>query len=257
MTEKAYLFAGGCARSGTTALAKVLNCHDKVRIGIERFNLQWMHETLSPAVFETDRFFDVRAEDHRRWENVGKQLPALREGYEDAAFVGDKYPSVYKHYEMLAERFAPLRIVYIVRNPVSVALSFQRRFENPHDSFPHDGKRALNIWHGSIRTTVGALERGLPITVVSYERLFKSSDAVGTLFEALGLDPGDVDRKRLDRVLARFAQSSAAPRPVPEDLARHIFAFGKTRAYRKLIETHCLFRDTGTANATTDEAVFA
>lgn len=250
MTDRSYLFAGGCARSGTTVLAKVLNSHRDVRIGIERFNQHWANETLAPALFETERFFDVRAEDHRRWERIEGQTQALRPGYAEARYVGDKYPALYKCYGMLAERFAPLKIVYIVRNPLSVAQSFQRRFDDPKDGFPHDGKRGLAIWHSSTRATVDALDAGLPITVVSYERLFRSQDNVERLFAALGLDPKAVDQKRLTRCLTTYGENTAAPRPYSEDLARYIAAMGRLRAYRKLIETHCLFRDDASVSDT-------
>ncbi|NEP86465.1 MAG: sulfotransferase [Okeania sp. SIO2C2] len=73
-----YLFVCGCARSGTTAITKLLNAHPLIAIGVERYKhyaKQDLIHKLSPALFKLSVFFDIREEQtninpqHQAWEN--------------------------------------------------------------------------------------------------------------------------------------------------------------------------------------------
>ena len=62
-----YCFVFGCPRSGTTAVARLLQAHPRVVIGMERYKFLLSRRrdrgTFGPTLFERERFFDFRAGD--------------------------------------------------------------------------------------------------------------------------------------------------------------------------------------------------
>ena len=59
-----FAFVLGAARSGTTAMADLLNAHGRVCIGIERYkHLFDRTKRLDPALYEEERFFAFDASD--------------------------------------------------------------------------------------------------------------------------------------------------------------------------------------------------
>ncbi|MGB3406735.1 MAG: sulfotransferase, partial [Jannaschia sp.] len=139
--EKTHLIVTGVARSGTTALAELLNSHPSVCIGIERFKFRFLKENdYDPAFFERERFFDFGAGDTNL---LPAKRPAWAPAYEqmslkwdDATVVGDKVPDLIPFLSGFMERNPDFRYIVILRNLKDVGLSWQARAERTRDSWP-------------------------------------------------------------------------------------------------------------------------
>ena len=177
---------GGCPRSGTTALARLLNAHPRVLIGDERYYWPFENRRVTPDLFGRARFLDLR-EDDRHWAEGREPWPpgdpAAR--FDAASHIGDKYPRLADVAEHLAETLPDAQLVWIVRNPLSVAESDEARRADDADAWHFGLDRALDDWNQG----VGGALRHPGALVLSYERLFVSGGDLARLFRALDLDP--------------------------------------------------------------------
>ncbi|MEO1749491.1 MAG: sulfotransferase [Pseudomonadota bacterium] len=254
MPDFKYLFVGGCARSGTTALTHLANAHDDVAIGIERYNSAWGNKRLTPDLFEEKRFFEVRDTDTRAPDAVRKRLEEFKENhgadkYAMARVRGDKNPMITRHYDMLRENFQSYKIAFIVRNPFSVALSFQKRFENKNDTFRSDGYQAIHDWNSSIRTTLAAIKEGMPIFVVLYDRVLGSLENALAWFDALGLDPDKADLERVRYHVNYKKSMESKTAQIHESMMDAISQRCQFGVYRALAHEHCVLRHAGSQAA--------
>ena len=102
--SKRIVFIIGVARSGTTAMADLLNLHPEICIGIERYKFKFVRRgEFDAADFTPERFFDLRARDTNilphnggRWKAVYSRM---RRKFPRAAVVGDKIPHLFERFE--------------------------------------------------------------------------------------------------------------------------------------------------------------
>ena len=187
-----FVFVMGAARSGTTAMAELLNHHPRVCLGIERFKYV---KALSPALFEEERFFAFDAKD----TNI---LPGLDEHwrgiYEAMRF---KWPGAVVHGDKLGARllgrvlegFPDARIVYMLRGIDGVASSWNARARKGDGRWPasNDFRAAVPSWN---TVNAAALEarsaRPSRMLVVEYERFFSGGAGPAEQLAAwLGVEP--------------------------------------------------------------------
>jgi hypothetical protein len=141
------VFLLGSERSGTSPLARVLNSHPQVVMGLERYatiynemRRQRDPYLIGPEHFTPERFLDFRESDtHQRPPEFGArhyEVAANRFARGDVAWVGDKVlpPNVWLARTM-ASRFPHSRFVLIYRDPVSVCSSWKRRSDDPSDNW--------------------------------------------------------------------------------------------------------------------------
>jgi glycosyltransferase involved in cell wall biosynthesis len=174
-----HLFIAGCPRSGTSALTFLLNEHPQLAIGFERFKR--VRAQLDPFHFTPGQFFspvaaetDIRGERlyarlWRRWESGAVRV------------IGDKVPLYTRVLPQLLGRFADARIVVLVREPLAVARSFDRRAADPDDWWPaeNDHRLAITMWNEAL-TAVRAVDRERAgadwgegrVALLPYEALF-------------------------------------------------------------------------------------
>jgi hypothetical protein len=141
-----HLFIAGCPRSGTSALAFLLNEHPQLVLGFERFKR--VRAQLDPFHFTPAQFFSpVAAETDIRGELLYERLRARWERGSVTA-IGDKVPLYTRVLPQLLERFPDGRMVVMVREPVDVAASFRRRAADPQDWWPagNDHRLAVAMW---------------------------------------------------------------------------------------------------------------
>lgn len=236
--DRAFLFLGGCARSGTSALHRVMQGDPHAFIGLERYvKFAQKPRQFLPALFETERFLRVEPGD-THYDSLDR-FPVHRdaaERYPKAAIVGDKIPMIAPLYGQIAQHFPGARIVFIVRNILDVAASYNRRAADPEDRWPadRDYRRACEEWNEALRETL-AWRGKLPIHVLEYEEFFAGRGDIAALAEFTGLDAAILAR----RYRAVVGQQEQRPPTRPDGLSgeqkRHISLAADFEAYRGLL----------------------
>ena len=201
MTEHETLFLAGVARSGTTAMRRVLQSHPDVALGMERYKKLWGDEIdrLTPAMFDRDRFFDY-SDGHT---NVTPELawarPHLDEldaKWDTARYHGDKMTAI--RAQRMWVNLPDARFVFIVRDVAEVASSWQRRATDDADLGWRPGADAVAAVKGSNkglhRVLVAATRRPRQAVVVEHSRFFGDPEgaALAGVMDFLGLDPAPV-----------------------------------------------------------------
>ena len=196
IAEPAPLFVCGCARSGTTALAQLVGSDRRVLLGIERYaklardRFAIGPEHLEPARFarieDGDTFCDSFDGRHYWDAHFADKLA----GRLELAYVGDKKPILYRFWRELFQRFPDARLLFIYRDPLAVARSWERRARVPGGNWPRarDAGAAIDEWNHSsacIREAVAARHR---VGILSYEQLFEDR-WMDRLFAWLRLKP--------------------------------------------------------------------
>ncbi|WP_435165143.1 sulfotransferase family protein [Falsirhodobacter sp. 1013] len=218
----------GVARSGTTALAELLNSHHGICLGIERFKFQFLRrENFTPKLFGKERFFDFKSSDTNLRPDV---RPAWTETYDriavkwdTARIVGDKVPDLTPVLPQFIARNPGFRYIYILRNLKDVALSWQARADRKRDPWPQakDFGAACESWAQQNRQLLDHLatpDRPDNLLLLDYDTMFDDPDRTErTLLDFLGLERDPQMRETLDRHVA-FA-ATRTERPATEDMA--------------------------------------
>jgi glycosyltransferase involved in cell wall biosynthesis len=169
-----HLFVAGCPRSGTSALAFLLNEHPEIVLGFERYKR--VRGLVDPFHFEPEQFFSPVAAET---DVAGRRLYVrLRERWDGGGVrvIGDKVPLYTRALRGLLDRFDDSRVAVLVRDPYDVARSFQARAADPGDWWPaeNDHRVALDMWNEALARVREAEERGdgARVLLVPYEPLF-------------------------------------------------------------------------------------
>ncbi len=152
----------------------------RVLLGIERYGKLARDgfaigpEHLSPARFarieDGDTFYDSFDGRHYWDAHFADKLA----GRLELAYVGDKKPILYRFWQELFQRFPDARLLFIYRDPLAVARSWERRARVPGGNWPRarDAGAAIDEWNRScacIREAVAGRHR---VGILSYEGLF-------------------------------------------------------------------------------------
>lgn len=229
------LFVSGVARSGTSALVLVLNSHKQMLIGQERYAHLVNSHQITEAHFRLPRFLDRQPQDtHALAGHLGEPERAL-EKYQRARFVGDKFPNLFKHFDFVFETFPQAVHVYILRNPLSVIESFDKRARDPNDPWTHPWESGLADWNTSVRR-IADLPPHLRdrMVLLPYETLFASVEQLARPFTALGLEPPPA--KRLEPFVTKFGQLMDSDGPRRETLRAAVSRGADWDAYRRVCD---------------------
>ena len=245
-----YLFVCGTPRSGTTAMARTLNYHPDIVLGVERFKLRYSDGEYDDAgyrgLFSKDRFFAFSAED----TNVSADMAFARKyelskaKYDSAIYVGDKSPRLYERLRFLRRTFLACRVVFMLRDPFHVARSWQIRATDPNDQWQrcNDYHAAVDEWNASISHVARSTDMFRDdLIVVTYEALFlKSPDAtISAVFSLLHLDPGHDERDEWRRSMARYLKKSSgiasATRELPDEVNDYVRCNADFDTYQELL----------------------
>ena len=183
-----YLFAIGNARSGTTALGKLLNYSSAICLGLERYS---QHENVSATSFSKAAFFDAQSKNYQVrphfYENIKNK-------FDRARYVGDKRPGFVRSWRNTWLNLPAAKIVYIFRNVRDVACSYNSRADNaaqgsdPLWSTERDFVHAVRDWNKGLRE-IGNLMHFYEVYLVKYEDFFVDPAKMIHLFNYLGLEP--------------------------------------------------------------------
>ena len=173
------LFVCGANRSGTTALARLLNTNPNVVIGIERYRKRLMNVTDGDhrCLFSKDRYFTYLPSDTNVDFNTAYpvETETAKRKFDTALYVGDKVPQLYRRLQFIGPAFPNCYVIYIIRDPVNVAASWQRRAEANNDPWPQRNgyQQAVVEWNESVRFAMRARQHlGNRLICLSYDRLF-------------------------------------------------------------------------------------
>lgn len=220
-TGPGHLFVCGVARSGTTALARCLNRHRGIVLGIERFRRALIASNAADCdgLFDKDRFFDFRRSDNAAYTSAAARLTEEQEAtvnggqivpasgwprrlyddacakYDNALYIGDKIPVLYRRARFLRETFPGCKLVFLVRAPVAVGMSWQVRADNPASPWPRRNgfSEAIAEWNSALKTMMLAKANlGNDLIVVLFEDMF-ADDGLRRLLSRLDLDGGEMD----------------------------------------------------------------
>lgn len=241
-----YLFVAGCPRSGTTAITRLLNLHPDIVIGLERYkSLYGKMRDILPDMLSEEGFFNFQPGETNFAPSSNREAARFyevaKEKFPGAKLLGDKYPQFFRFYGKVFERFPEARFVFIVRDPVAVAQSWQRRADDS-SSWPqkNDARRSVAYWNDALAYTLAYAQiREGAFVFVEFEELFRSKQkALAELFQRLGVDISD---SVLDRVQseaeAHFACSEeilSRPVELAEEVAEEVRAAADWKMYEEV-----------------------
>ena len=187
------LFIAGCARSGTTAMARLLNRGDqRVLIGIERY--KYVPRDIRSAYFYKEKFLNATAsETNILREDLFQQF---RDKWDAGhlQYLGDKVPAYYRLMPHLAQTFPYCKIIFMFRDLLPVASSFNVRATietSPTWPRENDYRKAVKEWNASLKCLKQFVDAGheKQVFIVPYERLFSGETTYLTaLYDFLGLE---------------------------------------------------------------------
>ncbi len=181
LIERQLLIVCGVARSGTTALARVLNAHPLVCVGLERYKFHCYHGGgFGPNFFDKGRFFDFQATDTNILPEADQAYAALyaamRQKWDFARIVGDKIPHAFRCMNSIEAAYPRARFLYILRNIEAVASSWNARALNELDRGwrrGEDCKRAVKAWNAGNKSMLKKVASSPDrIQVIDYDRFF-------------------------------------------------------------------------------------
>jgi len=229
--DERHLFIAGCPRSGTSALAFLLNEHPHVALGFERFKR--VRAQLDPFHFTPAQFFSpVLAETDIRGELLYARLRSRWESGR-VTVTGDKVPLYTRVLPQLLARFPQARVAVLVRDPLAVARSFARRAADPADWWPaeNDHRLAVKMWnealaavHAADAERAGEGEEEEGAALLPYEALFSGEERWLELLLGFAGLPASTRVQDEYRRLADSWSARAAGRPAEAELVDYVRA---------------------------------
>jgi hypothetical protein len=189
--DKKLLFTGGCGRSGTSSLTEIIGSHQQIVLGIERYNKLMRKNafSLSKAHFTKERFLTIQNGDTFYDDfNKLKAHHGIAEKFDDAVFVGIKYPPFDQIFHLMKEHFGSFKYLYIYRNIIDVAELWNRRAEKGINWPKHKNYlKAVERWNQSLKHTFQQLKNGADIICIHYDDLLFSEKSIQPIFDRLGI----------------------------------------------------------------------
>lgn len=202
--QKQIVFLCGTPRAGTSALTNMLNKHPEVFIGMERFHNIIVSRQLKKEHFDCNRFINIIPGDTHKFGGLNKQGEALL-NCNKAKVLGEKFPKLFQHYDYIFNEFPVAQLVYIIRNPLSVAESYEFRANDVDDIWPkwQNYLVAIKDWNESVQTTLNLIQKlgTKQICLVEYETIFSDYNSIQKVFQFLDVHelPNDVLKQFFDK----------------------------------------------------------
>ena len=212
-----YAFIVGCPRSATTEFTRLLNSHDKIFIGIERYVYLYsrLRKLGSAIAFDVTRFEPKNFNEIREGETFFGRIEDMpgwisgfyggRGGVEkigDALVVGDKAPVGLFCVENIASRIAGSKFLIVIRDIISVSRSWQKRADDTQDVlWPSSNgfSAAASQWISYLQNGILLRRSNIPILEVYSPNLYKDNDTqVDAVLRFLEIEPDVEIRKTLE-----------------------------------------------------------
>lgn len=241
MTDKKYLFVVGCPRSGTTALGLLLAQNPMILMGIERFGHRAFKNnfSISPELFESDRFCDFREGDtfYSGFDFAPKAYADVVGKLTTATWRGDKIPMMF---DTLPELFgvfgSQAKVIFIFRNIFDVAASYNARRNNKNDNWHKGTSDAIKDWNHAISAYRKSTAKDQIIPVI-YENFFSSPDIARKLHEKLGIANDDMTEELVKAMFKRSeVLESERARALSRDEVMEIMLKSNFGGFREIVE---------------------
>ena len=191
----------GVPRSGTTALANLLNWHPAVFCGIERFPLA----TVDQSFFTRESVIDESIPSAHFVRNK-----AVLEEKNRLNAIGDKGPRYFYRLAGSASEFADMKLIFIIRNITDVFYSWNKRAFNENDKSWHRGQTGVFAYLDYLQLlfTLNRICTSHDSIVISYEDLFfnepsKQHDIIEQLFDFIGAPRSNQEHENFDGEAAK------------------------------------------------------
>ncbi|MEO1003953.1 MAG: sulfotransferase [Cyanobacteria bacterium J06638_7] len=225
-----FLFVSGTARSGTTALGKLLNAHAQVAIYIELYHFACGY---TPQMFSTEAIGYLQQRGLLPDPLPAQSLAAFRKAVVNeppVRFLGDKRPEFLRTAQLTLEHFRSSHVTVVhIRRPVrDVAWSYMKRVENGTFSHDRDYKRAVDDCNFNNRKLLELAQQSpanLTLLLVDYHQFWQSQQCADQLFSRLSLADHLIDRQAVANLYKVYRQRiSTKSRELPAEMEAHIHA---------------------------------
>jgi hypothetical protein len=186
--RKTIVFVVGTARSGTTAMVRLLNSHSRICIGMERFKYV---KKLRGNEFDKKKFFSFSPKETNILPKKGGQWERfyadLESRFDQSKAIGDKFGTKPGTFQRILSVYPEARFIHIVRSIDRVAASWNARAADKKDHWPPtaDYRAAVPRWNMANREALEAIDHGLPVTVIDYEKFYSNQSDIDGLLEFL------------------------------------------------------------------------
>lgn len=220
-----FFFVSGCARSGTTVMATLLNWSDEVLVTQERFAplLRFKPDAFLPDLFAEERMLDFRMLDDQLCECGYSDFTAQPEYSAEYAnpkdfsaistypIRGDKITHLYRAVDRFKEQAweeCEILLLHMIRGLDHVVSSYETRRLDPTDNWKLGYDTAIIDWTTSVEEILRfsqAPPSNAKVGIVEYESIFggglqQASDAVARVYAFAGLAFGDKQAEGVARV---------------------------------------------------------
>lgn len=206
-----FLFVSGCARSGTTVMATLLNWNDTVLVTQERFAplLRLQPDDFLPELFTAERMLDFRLREcgysdfaAQREHSAHYANPKDFSAIDAYPVRGDKITHLYSavdKFEEPAWAESDIILLHMIRGLDDVVCSYETRRLNAADAWELGYETAISDWSASVEQMFRYTKTHGPhmkVGIVEYENIFTGglqgvSDAVARIYAFAGLAFGD------------------------------------------------------------------
>lgn len=174
----------GVPRSGTTALASLLNWHPEVFCGIERFPLEAVNQSFFTRESVNDE--SIPTAHFERNRDILKEKIKLHA-------IGDKGPRYFYKLAGSENEFSETKLIFIIRDIAEVFQSWNSRASNPIDDSWHRGQTGIFSYLDYLQLlfTLNRIHDNHDSLVISYEDMFFAEPAkqhliIDRIFDFIG-----------------------------------------------------------------------
>jgi hypothetical protein len=243
---KQYLFIGGCSHSGTSELTEIIGAHHKIALGVERYNklMKKNDFRLSLAHFSKQRFLTLEAGDTFYQDfKMFRRHHQIDEKWDRAKYVGLKYPRFDQIYHLMKEHFGTFKNLYIYRNILDVAESWNQRAKKGINWPPEKNYlKAVERWNQSLKHTLQQLKNGADIICIHYVDLLFTNKSIRPIFDRMDIPIDENVLSALDIARKIAPGKKSAKGTLTENEVEYIKNISRFEWYDEIHSTYNILR---------------
>lgn len=234
-----YLFICGTARSGTTAMWRLLTSDERVVIGLERYIGLCSKHALTEELFSIERFTTLYEGDTFYQDLSIPYYKKVKVLLATADYVGDKIPMLFHYFDRLFTNIPTAKVIFMLRNIIDVASSYEARANDNNDTAWTANRRtaaAIKDWHQSL-LVLQKYSNDSRVFPIIYEDFFSTTNSIEALYQFLQLEPNHAVQTRYDAVLSKSSQlEKQRKRELTIDAVQQICETAPFELYRDVLK---------------------